>query len=338
MKPGASLFASGVVLGIAAGFLSGHLAVWSRISRPEEPSAATLPPLDIHNDVPTSPLSSWSTVAPLSVHSQSAPWLDSSDAPAEPVDEIQYFPAGSSQGTAGLARVCDATTPGVMAAGAEPDSLPDASDAAPIDAETLQSERITRSIIEEELPEASPQDVEIWFDALRGLSAEDVKGILRMRKNVNGLHGDGLPGAGEPLDIPHHSELAPLNLRKPEATIASHWQQLAAALDRARSVHVHNLANARSVGFKRLRVVWSDAALPASTAEPAQQSLGALGSNVSGLLIDMSPGQLVPTTRRPRPGHRRSRVSTRATRGSDRVHARRAPHDQQRPESGSPAG
>ena len=48
----------------------------------------------------------------------------------------------------------------------------------------MTPDRRVRTIIEEELPDATPEEREIWCDVLQGLGADDIKGILRMKKSI----------------------------------------------------------------------------------------------------------------------------------------------------------
>ncbi len=301
MKPGAAFFTSGVVLGLAAGLALGHLVVWSRTSGPLVPTTENLPPLEFSESLSNPTLRRWVQLDQPFAGTDPVPFAAPDDKPAEFVDDIQYFPAspqyapvGGSGPPAHVTIHSDDKNQDVGTASlpAEPDSLPETHDAAPIDVNTRQGEELTRAIIVEELPHATPEEVQIWFDALRGLPAEDVKGILRMRKNVDGVPTTDMLFDTPRMMLPHQPEAV-----SPKPAVESCWLPVSRTLQRARAIHLHNLTNARSVGFKRVTILWSDGpvGLEGGALSSLQNNLP--GSQISGTLLDMTAGKLTSTGR-----------------------------------------
>jgi flagellar basal body rod protein FlgG len=208
-------------------------------------------------------------------------------------DSLRFFPdviderAEPSDSAAPLVTTADGEIP--TDDRAEPNALDPSLSAAPIDPETRIREQVTRSIIAEELPEATQQEREIWFDVLRGLAVEDVKGILGMRKHVGGPQTsrsslplprpETFPRPESPADLGGHAE------RHISPVLAS-WRAAVESWERVKQAHLHNLANVDTIAFKR----WVPVLQEASPAD-------ARGAHLSGIELDMSPGELIETGR-----------------------------------------
>ncbi len=242
-----AMFACGTVLGACLGFATGHVFVWTRVTSADRdaPWVSSRDEKGLNG-----PPSFGETGLPGSGH------LAEGDAPRPffARDARRLVPAPPADMTAAQRSI--RVTTELAATGEEPDNLPHAPQAAPIDAETRYREQVTRSIIAQEIPDASAQEQDVWFDVLRGLDASDVKGILRMRKHVGGA-------AGGIAAVPGHT-LPPLNALPEPATTpqqpatAAAWAETLDCLRRVRDLRLHNLCNADTAGFQRLVPVLSD--------------------------------------------------------------------------------
>lgn len=171
MKAGWSTFACGAVLGAAAGFVAGHLAVWSRVGSTEAANQWVIS-LD-----PSAPVTAFLPESALS----GSEGIDG--------DGTVYFPdvPASVNGPVhalGSARKRE-TTRG-NANRSEPATLPAITSAAPLaDNHGGESQQV-RSIVERELHDATQQERDVWSDVLRGLPEADAIGILRLWRTLGG--------------------------------------------------------------------------------------------------------------------------------------------------------
>lgn len=235
------LFGCGIVLGVCLGFGAGHVTIWSRVAPKageENPFAALeaasdslFTPSDSNfSEKATTPVASQQEGAPGPFYAEAArPLLRSTDGPTSSPQRV---------------RVATET----LLPTEEPDALPPSS-AAPIDDETQLREQVTRTIIAQEMPHATADEQEIWFDVLRGMEAADVKGILRMRKHVG---DDPSTSLGLLRPEPEVATVAPpRRLKTDTSTDDQAWTRTLQSLQRIRDVHLHNLANAETIGFIR---------------------------------------------------------------------------------------
>ncbi|MGC1274510.1 MAG: flagellar basal body rod C-terminal domain-containing protein [Planctomycetaceae bacterium] len=147
-----------------------------------------------------------------------------------------------------------------------PEPLPPAEDATPLPA--ADADLDLRTLIEQTLPEATADERRVWLDELQGLPPQMARDILSAR--VSDLSPRMLPESTSrvpaPADVPPEpplqsepvvsDTLAPLRTvrRRPESTPLGHATTLAmtlATLRQAEAVHLHNVANAGTPGFKR---------------------------------------------------------------------------------------
>jgi len=278
---GGVLFACGTVLGVCLGFAAGHVFVWSRVDSADRNDgwASSWEP-HVGQDVPS--LSG--TGLPMS--EDPAPLAGSPEVPrpfhADSARRLYPSPPADAQEPRHSVRV----TAELSASDREPHGLANPSQAAPIDEETRYREEVTRSIIAQEMPQASAQEQDVWFDVLRGLDAADVKGILRMRKHVGGEEGRivvGTPALGpEPGPLPGNR---PQRLERPADHRA--WERTVNCLRRVRAVRLQNLCNAETAGYQRLVPVLMDMG----------QSAGAFGVRLMGVEHRITPGEFHPTGR-----------------------------------------
>jgi flagellar basal-body rod protein FlgG len=168
---------------------------------------------------------------------------------------------------------------------------------------------VARSIIREELPRASDEERELWFDELRGMSPAAIREMLGVRRAMPLTQTAPLvkpfplvrPGSNATATVPapHRNfpvvaQPAPLhgvmisNLNSPPAV-----QPSLIAIQQAIDVIAHNIANANTVGFKRSRVELSSLPYLQVTDSGQQDSQGKLSA--SGVAIGM--GVEVATTR-----------------------------------------
>jgi flagellar basal-body rod protein FlgG len=169
-----------------------------------------------------------------------------------------------------------------------------------------------RDVIEHELAHAPREERDIWFDELKTLPAGVVRDLLQVRKQLRALPRllGGIPeklASTDPAVAPHtHEIIAEPVSQKIRFNLPDH-HSAAAALEAAVSQLRHNLVNAATPGFKRLRVTlvdayatrWQDPGLTDGLAQGTSP-----GSNIHGegcrmapLLLDMKQGSLKKTGR-----------------------------------------
>ncbi|MCA9076921.1 MAG: flagellar hook basal-body protein [Planctomycetaceae bacterium] len=233
------LFGCGIVLGVCIGFAIGHVTVWSRVASADaepnpfavsETSSDTLP---TRNELERSA----NAASDITPH-------DGVPGPffAEAARRLKE-PVDSSSQAQQVGVATETSSPS-----SEPNSLPQGG-AAPIDEETQLREQITRTIISQEMPQATPDEQEIWFDVLRGMEAADVKGILRMRKHVGGNPTSSLGLLRPEPDVA--TAAPPQRLATAASMHDDQWADTLESLRQIRDIHLHNLANAETIGFIR---------------------------------------------------------------------------------------
>jgi flagellar basal-body rod protein FlgG len=195
--------------------------------------------------------------------------------------------------------------------GHAPDELPHVENAAPIDEAQKRRDERTRDIIAHELPTATAEEREVWFDELKGLEPEMTRELLRLRKDMP--HDMQSKIVESPLLPPSPQQPAegpsfPSRLiSRPEGFGSSTQSAIPAiessiaALRIARDVALNNIANAQTTAFRRSRVLFEDLAYRQIKLPGQQDSMGkpaavgvavGLGVQVSGTSLDVSHGQL----------------------------------------------
>ncbi|HEX6986122.1 MAG TPA: flagellar hook-basal body complex protein, partial [Planctomycetaceae bacterium] len=151
-----------------------------------------------------------------------------------------------------------------------PEPLPTPADATPLppaDATPLPPAEPApglRELVERYLPDASAEERGVWVDELRGLPPEIARDLLAARSRFGEPDAlpeppaDGLvpPPQGEPEP---QAEPAPLR-SVPRYSDVSGVDASLVTLRQAEAVLLHNIANAETVGFKRLRPLTTESA------------------------------------------------------------------------------
>lgn len=167
-----------------------------------------------------------------------------------------------------------------------------------------------REVIEHELSHATREERDIWFDELKSLPAGVVQDLLQVRKQLRTLPRilGGLPekiASTDPATV-----TTPLEIPAEPASqkIRFHWSNHAssvAAIEMAISQLRHNLTNAHTPGYKRIRVTLVDAYNPgpSDSAADAQrdfstsQEIQGEGCRVAPSILDLKQGSLKKTGR-----------------------------------------
>jgi flagellar basal body rod protein FlgG len=147
-----------------------------------------------------------------------------------------------------------------------------------------------RAVIDRELHDATPEERQIWYDELKALPPGIVEDLLKVKRQF-GLAQPRTP-AGLKLGISSTTDGSPprLDLHAPQAT----WSAASRALRLARDIHLHNLANAHSPGYRRLVPQFSPAEPPNAAEEGAAS---AWGSRWQGVRLDVRPSEFIATGR-----------------------------------------
>lgn len=207
-----------------------------------------------------------------------------------------------------------------------PAVLPHSDDAAPIIApeepETADespegrrrpaaSEALVRDMIAHELPNTSPEERDIWYEELKGLPTDKLVEVLRIRKYLGSTVPlpklpeiedplppvDELPPIAEPTDlVPTIVDVEPPRFHGGASASVRPYGSLALenslhAIAKAERVHLNNIANANTPGFRRRRPLLGD--LP--RADPGSNRGN--GCHLACTQIDDSQGPLVATDR-----------------------------------------
>ena len=203
-----------------------------------------------------------------------------------------------------------------------PSAVPTPTDAAPANAaspdesgESIVEDgnaSAVREVIEDELSHATHEEREIWFDEFKTLPAGVVRELLQVRKQLRALPRllGNMPeklASTDPTMVPHPHEIAAepasqkIRFNVPDQLFAT------AALETAISQLRHNLSNAATPGFKRLRVTlvdtyssgWQESAAADSPRPDSalESSVQGAGCRIAPLLLDLKQGSLKKTER-----------------------------------------
>ncbi len=196
-----------------------------------------------------------------------------------------------------------------------PHPVPVPNDAVPIADEPADSEasvgsRAVRKVIEDELSGSSREEQEIWFEELKSLPAGVVRDLLQVRKQLRALpRALHKMDAAESVPAPRVATLPAEPASQTRRVTLPDWAPTIVALEQACSISRHNLANATTPGFKRLRVMlvdsygtqWHDddgpAADPESPHSARRNPIRAEGCRVTEPLLDLKQGTLHQTDR-----------------------------------------
>ncbi|MBI1348055.1 hypothetical protein GC163_17415 [bacterium] len=193
----------------------------------------------------------------------------------------------------------------VMPAGAEVDAaparLPDTelpdlqeTNSKPPEHQTSAKGSAVRSIIEQQLPDATAEEHEIWFNQLKNLPPGVVEDMLRLRQEIrrpnsplwNPLPSLSLPPATIPPSVPHASKSVHTGLPSMSEAVAP---ETIDALRRMREVHRQNLLHAHTRGYCRQVPMVS----PVQRTSPAGQSELAL--RWDGISIEYTEQHVIET-------------------------------------------
>lgn len=207
-----------------------------------------------------------------------------------------------------------------------PERLPSAPQAAPLTnapAEKPVPDAV-RKLLEKELPDASPEERKVWAEELRGLPPSAIRDLFHLRRQVRDLESS--EGAGEPAapilpprtasrpdrlpapawprrlpdiesGVPHesYSTLPPYPVDDDTATVES----TLAAVRQARAIVLNNLANARTPGYRRVIVTFSELPGPVELGDAASVDsvhIAGIGIRMGTSRVDMAtPGPAIVT-------------------------------------------
>lgn len=137
-----------------------------------------------------------------------------------------------------------------------------------------------RAVIDEVLHDASKEERQIWYEQLKELPAGIVRDLLSVRREMRvPLGGFRVLPTPEEIDQPREANIAPAELTLPDSRHA---------IEQAVRWHAHNLANAHTPGFRRLRIFLVDRPRSENESE-------SLGCELAPLTIDPRPGSLQET-------------------------------------------
>jgi flagellar basal-body rod protein FlgG len=213
-------YCCGLVLGLAIGVVAAHVAFSSRLQENRSPTFARITGGPSLSETPVKN-------APGELFLETEPRkkvVALGDLPAEPLP------------TSAVAEA--------------PQALPIPEDAAPLAPRAAEDDRDLRDMISHELDGNHADDQDIWYEALRDLPMADATAILRLWKSNRG---------GGSLELPAKIELP--DAEEPPSTKSVDSQHLAdvaepaGPLDEIRQIHLENLANCETIGFKRMEPV-----------------------------------------------------------------------------------
>jgi flagellar basal-body rod protein FlgG len=180
-----------------------------------------------------------------------------------------------------------------------------------------------RRIIDKGLPDSTAEERDVWHEMMKDLPANDLRELLRLRTQLGRVPSSfapALPGNGR---SPEQPPLLPPESRTSERGLPPSWPSEAAfgpagepdpervireslaAIESARQLIVHNIANSQTIGYKR-RLVSFESGGDSAKAGPSTASLSRvqrpeatvdLGVRVGSLVFDMSQGKLRRTDR-----------------------------------------
>jgi len=203
-----------------------------------------------------------------------------------------------------------------------PAELPQPENAAPISEKLKAEEPIIRSIIKQELPNSTAEEQEIWLERLQGMAFEEMRFLLRMRKqdllqlrtNLEGFLSAPIPEINKSPERPKLpvSALAvpvdPLSPGLQQSVLQGKLLELVQAslknIQEAQHVILNNIANANTTGFKRSQVLFEDLAYRTERLPGLQNNNGkfnavgitvGMGSRISATRVDHRQGLLVKT-------------------------------------------
>ncbi|MBL8851062.1 MAG: hypothetical protein JNG89_15390 [Planctomycetaceae bacterium] len=282
MRMGWGTAVCGVVLGVAAGFVCGHVSAWTRAAaRPDEP-------LPVLNELPPLAALPLSAASVETKHNGPVFFPERMTPPLPDLAEPETVHADAVVETSGefgapLSR--------------EPDELLHPDDAEPL---SSGSQEALRTILETELADLSEADREVWLDVLNGLPLADAVGIVRLWKKFG--NGPGVLSPSQTPDIPFSDEEAlvpppaspaPIPFSGGASTLPTRSRRT--NLAQARELVLINLLNTESFGYRRYEPIFGFGAPTALVQPGADNNESRPTLQVVAWRIDQSPGAIVET-------------------------------------------
>ncbi|MEZ6056201.1 MAG: hypothetical protein R3C01_05810 [Planctomycetaceae bacterium] len=301
-------FLSGIVLGAALGFTAGHLFVWG--------NSATRTDVT-HHDVAVASIGSQQELAasPYFSRLDQAPW--SNDHPDDalighspetfclerPSDVI--FADGQEIGNTATAAAGVEGRAIVGKSSTEPSTLPNDSQAVPINLRNAEEERLLLELLRTELPKHSEEQRRVWLEVVRGMTHREVADIVGIWKHMGGTPPEVVPNhtlekfglartkqptpgtASPPSQEGHAPQLESLQTQPVDAELdllERRWQTEAA---RARRIITRNLQHLDTPGYLRAEPLVS----PPANADVSEVLSGPLdqdGSEFTGNPFDLA--------------------------------------------------
>lgn len=200
-----------------------------------------------------------------------------------------------------------------------PTAVPTPADAVPVDVPSADETNsqydntsAVREVIEHELSHATREEREIWFDELKTLPAGVVQDLLQVRKQLHALPRllGGMPeklASADPQIANRTHEIAAEPASQKIRFNGPDQFSSTIALESAVSQLRHNLTNAATPGFKRLRVMVvdnytstvaeSESTDDSGTTRLRGNSFLGDGCRIAPLLLDLKQGPLKKTAR-----------------------------------------
>ena len=197
----------------------------------------------------------------------------------------------------------------ILQIGNPPTAVPAPADAFPVDPQHDENDddetasAAVRSVIERELSHTTREERDIWYDELKTLPAGVVRDLLQVRKQLRALPRlmGGVPeklASSDPAPVGQSREI----IAEPASQKIRFQTQddfsASSAVETAITQLRHNLMNASTPGFKRLRVTLLDSYSTLSL-DPVSAGSGLRGEGcqLAPLQLDLKQGSLKSTGR-----------------------------------------
>lgn len=148
--------------------------------------------------------------------------------------------------------------PAFLAPAATPQPLPPAEDASPLP--PLGPNAELNELLDRYLPDVPEEERSIWADELRHLPTEMARDLLAARSKFGEPRTLFEPPTTDLVPPPSDLKDVASPVRAPRNVVLDPHEVTLAMLRQMEAIHRHNIANAGTVGFKRLRVVTLEAA------------------------------------------------------------------------------
>lgn len=174
--------------------------------------------------------------------------------------------------------------------------------ARPLTRRQREDQAEVRAVIDEEMSEASAEERDIWFEELKSLPAEVVRDLLEVRRQMRVLSPDHPLSRPSPLiagEVVQPREIAAEPVTRSRPYFDSDWRLSREALQAAIGWANHNIANADTIGYKRIEPLLVDVHAAAYTVELADERtvINGGGCRLATSRIDPRQGELIETGR-----------------------------------------